>query len=318
MKSKFFGLSAKLALAILAVGTTLTSCYDSENGDVTKPYKAPGAIYSFVGTVTNDITGAAVSGAKVTLSGVTGEATTDVNGAYQIIVKAADGAGLDGGNITITVAATSDYTTASTSVNATKLAAGQAATYYNNVVVNYTKFLPDGLKATSSSNTTADDVILSGEDPEYVGLDIMNDTNEPLLVTRNFIVGKGTIVESQNPIVYEWATSKAVSADVLAAVRNYINGDLGGIAPTQKFEKNKVSYSILVAPMSALKNVTISYLYEVKTYEFTYGTEKITVKTKRIVKVSFDYAETSFAHYHGHGHGHGHGGDLNAGGGIWE
>ena len=38
MKSKFFGLSAKLALAVLAVGTTLTSCYDSENGDVNKPY----------------------------------------------------------------------------------------------------------------------------------------------------------------------------------------------------------------------------------------------------------------------------------------
>ena len=38
MKSKFFSLNAKLALAVLAVGTMFTGCYDSENGDVNKPY----------------------------------------------------------------------------------------------------------------------------------------------------------------------------------------------------------------------------------------------------------------------------------------
>ena len=41
MKSKFFSLNAKLALAVLAVGTMFTGCYDSENGDVNKPYVAP-------------------------------------------------------------------------------------------------------------------------------------------------------------------------------------------------------------------------------------------------------------------------------------
>lgn len=316
MKSKFFGLSAKLALAILAVGTTLTSCYDSENGDVVKPYVAPDAVYSFMGTVTNNITGAPVEGATVTLSGgVNVTATTDVNGVYQAVVK------VNGGTdaaVTVAVAAKAgEYDAATATIAVEKIANGQAVAYYKNLQVNYTAFLPEGLTVSTSSNTEANDVILSGEDEQYIGLDIMNDTNEPLLVTRNFVVNDGTVVTSQNPVVYTWTSSRAVSEDVLDAVRTYVNGDLGA-APTEKFGTKKLAYSILVAPMSALKNVTVSYLYENKTFDFAYGSETIQVKTKRIVSVSFDYSETSFGHYHGHGHGHGHGEDLNAGGGIFE
>lgn len=319
MKSKFFGFSAKLALAILAVGATFASCYDSENGDVTKPYKAPGAVYSFVGTITNNITGTAVSGATVTLTGAaTGTATADANGVYQIVLKAAEGAGFAGGAVTVTVAAATNYATASATIDVTKLDAGQAATYYKNVVVNYTAFLPEGLKVTTHSNTTNSDVILSGENGENIGLDIMNDTAEPLYIKRNFVVAAGITAESNTPGVYPWASSKAISGDILAAVKAYVTAELGGKEPTEKFGKETQTFSILVAPMSALKKVTISYSFENKEFNFTYGAEKITVRTKSIVRVSFDYEETSFSHYHGHGHGHGHGGDLNAGGGIFE
>lgn len=315
MKSKFFGFTAKLAMAILAVGTMFTSCYDSENGDVTKPYKAPDAVYSFIGTVTNNITGTPVKGASVALSGaVTATATTDENGVYQAVVQIDGGAE---GTVTVTVAAKAgEYEANSANISVQKMSNGQAITYYKDVVVNYTEYIPEGLKVSSSSKTDAKDVVLSGEDEKYPGLDIMNRDSEPLLITRNFIVKQGTVVESQDPVVY--TLTKAVSTEVLDAVRNYINADLGGVAPTKEFGEKTMPYSILVAPMSALKNVTVSYLYEDKTYDFTYGSDKIKVTTRRIVSVSFDYSETSFNHYHGHGHGHGHGDDLNAGGGIWE
>ena len=70
MKSKFFGLSAKLALAILAVGTTLTSCYDSENVDIVAPSQPEPATYVIVGNITDAATGLPLSeGVAVTVDG---------------------------------------------------------------------------------------------------------------------------------------------------------------------------------------------------------------------------------------------------------
>lgn len=314
MKSKLFGLNAKLALAVLAVGTMFASCYDSENGDVTKPYKAPAAVYTFVGTVTNNVTGAPVADANITLSGAVDKtATTDAQGTYQVIVKA-DG-GLQG-SVTISVAGTSDYDAASASVTLEKIENGQAVTYYKNLIVNYTSYLPEGLTVTTSTVTESQDTEYSGEpDAEHfeVGLDIINQTNEPLLVQKNFIISEGAIVSEDSQNVFGFATKSA--DDVKEAIRNYIIADLQK-APTKEYAKVTKTYDILVAPLSALKSVTVSYLYEVKTYNFTYANDEYTVKVQRIVKVTLSNEQTSISHYHGHGHGHGHGGDINAGGGI--
>ena len=78
MKSKFFGLSAKLALAILAVGTTLTSCYDSENVDITAPENPAPAKYYIAGNITDAATGEALPGATVKMDG----ADVTVDGSY--------------------------------------------------------------------------------------------------------------------------------------------------------------------------------------------------------------------------------------------
>lgn len=78
MKSKFFGLSAKLALAILAVGTTLTSCYDSENVDIIAPENPAPAKYYIAGNITDAATGEALPGATVKMDG----ADVTVNGSY--------------------------------------------------------------------------------------------------------------------------------------------------------------------------------------------------------------------------------------------
>ena len=57
MKSRFFGLSAKLALAVLAVGFTFTSCYDSANDGIIVPGDVdvviPAPKYEVTGYVTD-------------------------------------------------------------------------------------------------------------------------------------------------------------------------------------------------------------------------------------------------------------------------
>ena len=78
MKSLFSGLSAKLALAVLAVGTMFTSCYDSENVDIVKPAD-PEAVYYIAGNITDAKTGEALPGAKVLMDETT---TVTVNGSF--------------------------------------------------------------------------------------------------------------------------------------------------------------------------------------------------------------------------------------------
>ena len=85
MKSKFFGRFAKMAVAILAVGLSLTSCYDEEVGgvQVIVPEPTPEtASYVLYGTVTNSTTFAAVAGATVEIG--SSKATTNEVGYYEI------------------------------------------------------------------------------------------------------------------------------------------------------------------------------------------------------------------------------------------
>lgn len=82
MKSFFSGINAKLALAVLAVGTMFTSCYDSENGDVTVNRPTP-AEYLIVGNVTDGRTGEAITTAQYTIND--GKATNvDANGSFTV------------------------------------------------------------------------------------------------------------------------------------------------------------------------------------------------------------------------------------------
>ena len=86
MKSKIFGLGASMALAILAVGTTLTSCYDSENVDIIAPDSPDPARYYIAGNITDARTGEALNGASVTMDG----AAVSVSGNYFEVEVGAD------------------------------------------------------------------------------------------------------------------------------------------------------------------------------------------------------------------------------------
>ena len=313
MKSKFFGFTAKLAMAILAVGTMFTSCYDSENGDVSKPYKAPDAVYTFVVTVSNGITGKPVEGATVT-AGSTACAGVG-NGVYQAVVTNDQTGTKMPSTVTVSVAAGSDYEAATATVNVATIENGQAITCYANIIVNPTKYEPEGLKVETSSNLASEtgsftgDKTLEGDNVEYVeNMDIINSSDDPMQVTKNIKVFIGA------KYVQEPAQTKAI--DVIAELKKYIESVEGTVGTD--FSTEVRHYSFLLPAKSALQKISVQYMYDDKTFNFTYNGVSYVAKTRRVVSVIFSNTPVLTEMYHGHGHGHGHGGDLNAGGGIFE
>lgn len=313
MKSKFFGFTAKLAMAILAVGTMFTSCYDSENGDVSKPYKAPDAVYTFVVTVSNGITGKPVEGATVTADST---ACAGVgNGVYQAVVTNDQTGTKMPSTVTVSVAAGSDYEAATATVNVATIENGQAITCYANIIVNPTKYEPEGLKVETSSNLASEtgsftgDKTLEGDNVEYVeNMDIINSSDDPMQVTKNIKVFIGA------KYVQEPAQTKAI--DVIAELKKYIESVEGTVGTD--FSTEVRPYSFLLPAKSALQKISVQYMYDDKTFNFTYNGVSYVAKTRRVVSVIFSNTPVLTEMYHGHGHGHGHGGDLNAGGGIFE
>jgi len=313
MKSKFFGFTAKLAMAILAVGTMFTSCYDSENGDVSKPYKAPDAVYTFVVTVSNGITGKPVEGATVT-AGSTACAGVG-NGVYQAVVTNDQTGTKMPSTVTVSVAAGSDYEAATATVNVATIENGQAITCYANIIVNPTKYEPEGLKVETASNLASEtgsftgDKTLEGDNVEYVeNMDIINSSDDPMQVTKNIKVFIGA------KYVQEPAQTKAI--DVIAELKKYIESVEGTVGTD--FSTEVRPYSFLLPAKSALQKISVQYMYDDKTFNFTYNGVSYVAKTRRVVSVIFSNTPVLTEMYHGHGHGHGHGGDLNAGGGIFE
>ena len=318
MKSKFFGLNAKLALAVLAVGTMFTSCYDSENGDVTQPYQAPDAVYSFTGTVTNDITGTGVKGATVTFSGaISGSTTTDELGTYQFTTTVRDGVE---GTVTLTVTG-DDFEDTEATVAVDKIANGQSIIYFKNVLVNYTAYLPDGVEIDTSNSTTTDDSTLQGENKEgenYVAeLDIINKSDSPITVEYVFQEKRGSrITEDADDIMGNGVITRLIPDGAKADIREWIIADLGGVTPGTDFDTftTEPPISFVIPAGQALKGITVSYTYEYKTYNYSYGEDSGRVIIQRVDNVRYNSTTVTTDYYHGHGHGHGNG--DNAGGGI--
>ena len=291
-----------------------TSCYDSENGDVSKPYKAPDAVYTFVVTVSNGITGKPVEGATVT-AGSTACAGVG-NGVYQAVVTNDQTGTKMPSTVTVSVAAVANaYEAATATVNVATIENGQAITCYANIIVNPTKYEPEGLKVETSSNLASEtgsftgDKTLEGDNVEYVeNMDIINSSDDPMQVTKNIKVFIGA------KYVQEPAQTKAI--DVIAELKKYIESVEGTVGTD--FSTEVRPYSFLLPAKSALQKISVQYMYDDKTFNFTYNGVSYVAKTRRVVSVIFSNTPVLTEMYHGHGHGHGHGGDLNAGGGIFE
>lgn len=295
MKSKFFGLSAKLALAILAVGATFASCYDSENGDVTKPYVPEKPKYVVSGYVTDFVTGQPIIGANIT-GAVT--ATTSATGAYTVTVAAPVN-----GDVTIAAAG---YISVVRAVKMETIGTGMAS-YTVDAALIKEGALP-GVKVTVLQSDKNQHKF--GAD-EYPAVDLVNNTTDPMDASLSF-----SSLSAGSRFVNNVATGRAVDPAKEAFIK-YCQNQFGQ-TPGDDFSIITKTFDFIIPGLCSVKSVSIATYGVKEQYTFPFEGAEATFTIERVVGYSFAPEILSNSHYHGHGHGHGHGGDLNAGGGIFE
>lgn len=296
MKSNFLGISAKLALAILAVGATFTSCYDSENGDVSKPYTPEPAKYVVTGYVTDFETGAAIEGATVTIGSTTATTTA---GEYTITSNSPLS-----GTVTIVKA---DYLEVTRTLTMETISTGTAV-YTVDAALIREGALP-GVKVTVLD---ADKFTNAFAAENYPIVDLVNDTDEPVQKSLSF-----TNLQAGARFVAD-VTTKAENADAAKeAFVKYCQVNLG-VNPEDGFEQVERTFEFTLPALSSLKSVSLTTYGVKEVYTFPYEGEERSFTIERVVGHAFVPEIYSNSHYHGHGHGHGLDGDLNAGGGIFE
>lgn len=294
MKSKFFGLSAKLALAILAVGATFASCYDSENGDVTKPYVPEKPKYVVSGYITDFVTGEPIVDAQI--AGVV-TATTGATGAYTVTVAAPVN-----GNVEISK---TGYITVTRKVTMEAIGTGMAS-YTVDAALIKEGDLP-GVKVTVVESDKNQNVFGADKNPL---VDLVNNTNSPMNASLSF-----ANLQTGSRFVDNVDTKAADPAK--EAFIKYCQNQFGH-APGDSFSTTTKKFDFVIAPLSSVKSVSV-VIYGVKEqYTFPFNGEDVMFTIERVVGHSFVPEILSNSHYHGHGLGHGHSGDLNAGGGIFE
>ncbi len=309
MKTKFFGLSAKLALAVLTIsGALFTSCYESVDGDTPVPYKPLDPVYYISGTVTNLSTGAPLTTATVT---VNGENVTLSSGGIYLFSKAIVGEN------TVTVKATgfNEDATATRKVTIEAIQPGQTVTYVVDVALapNATPeppapFNPDDVKITIDvtkdiTTTPTSKKLDKNSDPS---LDLSTGVSS-LSFMRSFKVTTGATVIKQDANDYTTAP-----ADVQNVVNTYLGALFGYFGVAGSIE---VPYTIVLPPLSKLSYVEVLYQTTQSKYTITYDGKTYYAVVKGVSNCFFS---TKYE-YTGHAHAHGsqdHGNAINAGGGI--
>ena len=289
MKSKFFFLNAKLALAVLAVGTMFTGCYDSENGDVNKPYVAPDPVYYVAGTVTDLETGEALA---ATVS-VDGKTATAVGGNYSIKTTAGDNK-----TVTVTMAGYQDVTR---TINIPTVGKGETYTAVVDVAMVKNPSELD-VKVTLVSKTS-DQVAKVMTPAEYPGLDLTADDVEAEF-TRTFDVVKGYAIQGEI----------SASPELTEYIEQFLGENVGEYGNLKYVKETR---TISLAPWNCVKSVTWTYTVDTIVYSFETADETVTVTVKGVYSYQFG-CEPQLNHNftHSHGHGHGEDGNMNAGGGI--
>lgn len=106
MKSKFFGINAKMALAALAVCGLFTSCYEKEEIDAPV---ASNPVYVITGNLISASTGEPVKGAKITITGAMSGVSVS-NGSFSVTKTLSDAEAKEDkvGNEAYTIAVVAD------------------------------------------------------------------------------------------------------------------------------------------------------------------------------------------------------------------
>ena len=300
MKSKFFGLNAKLALAVLAVGTMFTGCYDSENGDVVKPYEPLPAAYYVMGTITDATTGAALADATVTVNGT----SVELNSSASYSVEGQSGTN----TVTVQLNGYNEDAVVTRTVDIPSLSDGQSYTAVVNVALTPNAVAPElDVDVKVLVTSFVEPKVLTSEDE--IGLDLIAE-DEAAVFTRNFIVDAGYSVSEESQTALANAT-----AEMQAYVEAYFGMNLGEYGEAYTLT---IPYTFQIPAWNCLQSVTINYTYNNIEYTFTANTGEVcVVEVNSVVGYAFSTAFLPNHNYtHSHGHGHGHGEDLNAGGGI--
>ncbi len=292
MKTKFFGISAKLALAILAVsGSLFTSCYDSVDSDMSVPYTPPAAKYFLSGTITDAATGLPLA---ATVNGT----TLGTDGTYFITAQA--------GANTLTVTK-SGYADVTRTVTIPTVEAGQSITYVANVAMVSTATPPfdaDDVTINISSKTTWIDNILTKADDESLNISTGDQAEN---FDRTFMVDAGITSDIETALA-------DAPADLARYIKNYLGTQFGTFGEYQD-NALPMPFTISLPAYAILDNVTVRYYYVKTLATFVYDGATYKVNIAGIDTYSFSRKYTIDSHSHSH-NGHGHGDAINAGGGI--
>jgi hypothetical protein len=288
MKSRFFGLSAKLALAALAVGFTFTSCYDSANENVVVPVTPgevilPAPMYEITGYVTDFLTGSAVEGAIVATP--LGGATTDGTGFYKVTSGSAAS-----GQVEISAAG---YQTAKFNLTITEVKTGMSC-YTVNAGLKKVGYV-DGVVIDQLGTGTEKEVITAGLEA------LVNESDSEVTkeVTLNFKQGA------------RW--NKVITRADKEAFLAYIKALRGISYVGDIFLPLEVTKEIAIPANAYVPSIILYTDFLIESYLMPGD-----VEANIIDRVLRNYIEPQFVsidHGHSHDHGHGHG-NGNAGGGT--
>lgn len=279
------GLSAKLALAIVTLATTMfTSCEKEDISISVTPVNATAYVNIMVVANNSDVTGAA------TITPSEGTVTT-VNGTYQIKFE---------GNPTlakktITIDASYGGMTGNTSVELPALEAGGTTSVTAKIFLNYSK---EDLEIVKDQNVKVETEEVKNPTEEAKEADWTNDTENPITQKFTYIDIEGSKVLSSDYDGYD------------EAVKNLIN------AYNKEYTEKKETIEIEIpaytkkVPVVTTTKSTITYNIVTKTRA---AGDKIVTFTVEDYTTKVDAEAVSIGHGHGHD-GHGDGG--NAGGGI--
>lgn len=325
VKSKFLGLTTKLAAALLVLGgTTLTGCY-SENDDVKVPFVEPDPVYTITG-VALDEKGMPLEGVAVsilsTYTNTRSRATGDIlvtgkNGLYTVSSKnnklgkrISDNTAPYAGENTVKFLYKGKEV--SYKVNLATGAAGGASIQTRDVVfAAESGIVLEGTIEHTLATESNSKVVTFKPDTNPELADYQNTSDSEVDNTIDITVKKGVKFVAGKSI--DEAFAGVADADTKAALIAYAQETIGSIVAIAdmvypfQFKLPGKSY------LSALNVVTV---YETCKYVFTYQGVNYPVEFLKLGEYQVNREFASLGHAHGHVHGHS--GSFNAGGGIMD
>lgn len=307
MKSKFFGL--KMAVAVLAVGATFTSCYDSNQGDIYIPDEVvipefPDPVYVVNGTVTNFQSGAAIKGAEIT-GAFTATAT---DGFFEV-------KGTTPFNGDVTVSATGFYPATRTVAQST-LAKGQGTLVSNlNVTLSPEGYVP-GVEVVTPTPSAADPALAPAQEAtaasvaSFAGFENLTDAPKQITFSPKSDLGMKLAYGAIVP---------AVAVDSKTLFSDFVKSTWGN-DPFKGFIDYEGNLTITVYAHSRIKSLKITPLVKDGVVKFTNPEDNTPFeqKVKIAEEYKYEYVYAKLDHTHGHEIDHGHNSGTNQGGGIGE